>query len=366
MNIYTATLIRKNYGSMLQAYALQSCVKQYGALPYVIIKQSSKKHSRLYHFFGHSYGLIKYLLKPDVDYSFSKKLKLRIGDSKYDGKYKKLDYFAKEKLSIQFIVNEKDFISSIPENSIFLAGSDQVWSSSSKLSWYAFQWVDGKYDKYSYAASIGKSLLSEEDLEKYKSALSPFKSISLRERQALNIFEPIFTDKVRQDLDPTLLWDKNFWRKIESPRLIEGPYVFVYRLRPNDDVFDLARKVSKEKNCRIVYTGSYAYSAKDVKTIYDAGVEDFLSLIDHAEAVVTNSFHGTAFSVIYEKPFLSAKVATTGSRAESLLSLLGLKSQYISNMDEDFSLQIDYAKANTILSKERDKSLDYLKSICLR
>lgn len=366
MNIYTATLVHKNYGSMLQAYALQSCLKQYGSSPYVILKKSEKKHSKLYHFLGRFYGLTKYLLKPDVDYSFSKRLKLRIDDLKFSGKYKKLDIFAKENLLIQFITNKKEFANSIPDDSIFLAGSDQVWNTPSKLSWYAFQWVDGKYDKYSYAASIGKSLLSDEDLEKYKSALSPFKSISLRERQALNIFEPIFTDKVRQDLDPTLLWDKNFWRKIESPRLIEEPYVFVYRLRPNDDVFDLARKVSKEKNCRIVYTGSYAYSAKDVKTIYDAGVEDFLSLIDHAEAVVTNSFHGTAFSIIYEKPFLSAKIATTGSRAESLLSLLDLKSQYISNMDEDFSLQIDYAKANTILSKERDKSLDYLKSICLR
>lgn len=364
MNIYTATLIHKNYGSMLQAYALQSCFKQFGATPYVILKV--KKHSKLYNSVSHFYSAIKYLLRPSLDYSFSKRLRLKIDELKFNAKYEKLDVFAKERLSIQFIVNEKNFLNSIPAESVFLAGSDQVWNSPLKLSWYAFQWVNERFDKYSYAASLGRSLLSDEDLEKYKSTLSPFKSISLRERQALTIFEPIFTDKVRQDLDPTLLWDKNFWRKIESPRLIEEPYVFVYRLRPNDDVFDLARKVSKEKNCRIVYTGSYAYSAKNVKTIYDAGVEDFLSLIDHAEAVVTNSFHGTAFSVIYEKPFLSAKVATTGSRAESLLSLLGLKSQYISNMDEDFSLQIDYAKANTILSKERDKSLDYLKSICLR
>lgn len=366
MNIYTVTMIHKNYGSMLQAYALQSCLKQYGASPFVILKKSEKKHSKFYHFFGRLYGLIRYLLKPSVDYSFLKRLKLRIDDLKFDNKYKKLVIFAREKLSIQFITNKKEFTNSIPENSIFLAGSDQIWNSPSKLSWYAFQWVDGKYDKYSYAASIGKSLLSEEDLEKYKSALSPFKSISLRERQALNIFEPIFTDTVRQDLDPTLLWDKNFWRKIESPRLIDEPYVFVYRLRPNEDVFDLASKVAKEKNCKIVYTGSYAYTAKDVQTIYDAGVEDFLSLIDHAEAVVTNSFHGTAFSIIYEKPFLSVRVATTGSRAESLLDLLGLNSQYISNVSEEYSLQIDYVKVNTILSEKRNKSLDYLKSICLQ
>ena len=125
------------------------------------------------------------------------------------------------------------------------------------------------------------------------------------------------------------------------------------------------RKVAKEKKCKIVYTGSYAYIAKDVKTIYDAGVEDFLSLIDHAEAVVTNSFHGTAFSIIYEKQFLSARVATTGSRAESLLNLLGLNSQYVLDVNERFSLQIDYTKVNSILLEERKKSLDYLKSICL-
>jgi len=364
MNIYTVTLIHKNYGSMLQAYALQSCLKQYGASPYIILRQG-KKHSKIYNSIANFYCIIRYLLKPSPDYSFSKRLKLKKDDLKFDAKYKKLNIFAKEKLSILRIINEKEFLSSIPEGSFFLAGSDQVWNSISKLSWFAFKWVDGQYNKYSYAASIGKSLLSDKELEEYKSALSLFKSISFREQHAVNIFRPFFADKIRQDLDPTLLRDKTFWRKIESPRLIDEPYVFVYRIRPIDEVFDLARKVAKEKNCKIVYTGSYAYSAKDVKTIYDAGVEDFLSLIDHAEAVVTNSFHGTAFSVIYEKPFLSAKVATTGSRAESLLSLLGLKSQYITSECEEYSLHIDYAKVNTILSEERKKSLDYLKSICL-
>lgn len=364
MNIYTVTLVHKNYGSLLQAFALQSCLRDFGATPHIVLKENVKKHSKAYYLLSRIYSDIRYVLKSDPDYPFIKRLKLRLDDYKFNIKYKKLDSFIKEKISIVSIEDERILLNSIPNNSIFLSGSDQVWSAVSKLPWFALKWVDEKYPKYSYAASMGKSSLNNEELKSYLESLSTFKTISVREKQAVEIFKPKLGEKVRQDLDPSLLYDQDFWRRIQSPRLIDEPYVFVYRLRPNDDVFYLARKVAKEKQCKIVYTGLYAYRAKDVQTVFDAGLEDFLSYIDHAEAVITNSFHGTAFSIIYEKPFLSAKVATTGSRAESLLTLLNLKSQYVENVHEDYSLEIDYSTVNKTLCEERKKSLEYLKSVC--
>ncbi len=364
MNIYTVTLVHKNYGSLLQAFALQSCLRDFGATPYIVLKENGKKHSNAYYFLSRIYSDIRYVLKSDPDYPFIKRLKLRLDDYKFNIKYKKLDSFIKEKISIVSIEDERILLNSIPNNSIFLSGSDQVWSAVSKLPWFALKWVDEKYPKYSYAASMGKSSLNNEELKSYLESLSTFKTISVREKQAVEIFKPKLGEKVRQDLDPSLLYDQHFWRRIQSPRLIDEPYVFLYRLRPNDDVLYLARKVAKEKQCKIVYTGLYAYRAKDVQTVFDAGLEDFLSYIDHAEAVITNSFHGTAFSIIYEKPFLSAKVATTGSRAESLLTLLNLKSQYVENVHEDYSLEIDYSTVNKTLCEERKKSLEYLKSVC--
>lgn len=364
MNIYTATLIHKNYGSMLQAYALQNCLRSNGATPYIILEKDGANRSKLRRFISGLLSDIIYILKPDKDYSLTLRLKLVIDDYKFSEKYKKMNSFIKDKLTIINILNEDEFLRTIPPDSLFLAGSDQVWNSPSKLPWYAFQWVKNNSNKYSYAASVALSSMNNEQQKVYIEFLSSFKTISLREEQSVTFFKPIFANKVRHDLDPTLLYDKSFWRRIESPRLISEPYIFVYRLRPNKDVFDLARRVAKERKCKIVYTGSYACHANDIHTIYNAGAEDFLSYIDHAEAIVTNSFHGTAFSIIYEKQFLSVKVATTGSRAESLLTILDLKSQFIVDPNGDYSLKVDYTKVNDVLKQEREKSLEYLNNIC--
>lgn len=364
MNIYQVTYLHNNYGSLLQAYALQTCLERNGSTPYIIQKQNSKSRSKICRLLSRFVSDVIFIIKPYQDYNFIRRLRLRIDDYKFGIKYQKLERFTRDKLSIVKITNENDFLKTINKNSIFLAGSDQIWNPNANLSWFSFKWVNFHYLKYSYAASLGVSTLSNDALKQYIDALSPFKVISLREEQAIRIFEPSFHNKVRQDLDPTLLGDKMFWRRIESPRLVSEPYVFVYRLRPNEDIFELAKKVAKEKKCKIVYTGSYAYRSKDVQTIYNAGIEDFLSYIDHSEAVITNSFHGTAFSIVYEKQFLSVKVATTGSRVESLLTLLNLKTQYLDDVQKDYSLNIDYSKVNEILTKERERSLRYIKTIC--
>ena len=126
-----------------------------------------------------------------------------------------------------------------------------------------------------------------------------------------------------------------------------------------------AQKVAKERQCKIVYTGLFFYKSPNLKTVCDAGIEDFLSYIDYAEVVVTNSFHGTVFSVLYEKRFLSVKIASTSSRVDSFLEMTGLKTQSVESANDNYSLDnIDFAKAKEVLEIERRKSLDYLQSIC--
>lgn len=363
MNVFTATMIYKNYGSALQAYALQYVLKIYGASPYVL--QKKKRKSRIRKVAGRIISKVIFILRPNQNYNIIKKIKLIVDDMKYERKYDKINQFINSNISLFNLSDERTFLKGIPDNSIFLSGSDQVWNTPLKLRWFAFQWAkDKKHFKYSYAASIGRTKFSEDKLRIYQDAFSTFEIVSLRESQAVDIFRPLLRIKVRQDLDPTLLLDKSIYKKIESPRLVDGPYIFVYKLLPNDKIFDLARKVAKELHCKIVYTGLDAYNVNDIQTVYDAGVEDFLSYIDYADAVVTNSFHGTAFSIIYEKPFLSVKVTTTGSRAESLLSLLGLQSQYIKDTSRGYSLQIDYTSVNKTLKEARGRSLEYLRSIC--
>ena len=129
-------------------------------------------------------------------------------------------------------------------------------------------------------------------------------------------------------------------------------------------VINLAKRVAAEKHCRVIYTGVLASDFDGVTTVCDAGIEDFLSYIDNAEVVVTNSFHGTVFSILFEKPFLSVKLASTSSRVENLLNMTGLASQLVEGTVKTYNLTVDYTDVQRVLTEERQKSLDYLKSIC--
>lgn len=363
MNIYTVTFLNPNYGSILQAFALQSRLKEFGAEPCVLQKKTARSR---YGYYRKLSGILQ-LFMPKENYSFLKKCYLLLDGSKYRKKYAKISEFVKKNLRTFTVEDESSFQSKITDEDLFLAGSDQVWNTCNPVSpWYSFKWVNGNHEKYSYAASIAKSALTDNQIRSYTAALAEFKCISLREKQAFDLLEKVFSNQIRQDVDPTLLYDGAFWRKFASPRLIKEPYIFVYRLRPNDDIFQLAKKISHEKGFNIYYTGLCGSHTKDIHTIYDAGVEDFLSLILHAEIVLTNSFHGTVFSILFERPFLSVNIASSGSRIESLLSKLDLSGQLVNNIDDNYSLEVDYSNTNEILTKERCRSIEYLKNICER
>lgn len=359
MKIYTVTFLINNYGSLLQAFALQSRLREFGAEPEILVKLPRQRPSRLRSWLS--------VLKPVKHYSLMQRVKKRLHIRRYAEKNKKLSQFKNSNISYTNIEDEHSFCKNISTGDLFIAGSDQIWSVAlGPLSkWHSLQWIDKKgIKKYSYAASIGLSDLSEEQIGVYKDGLSDFQVISFREKQAVDILSPVFEGKTRQDLDPTLLYDKTFWRKIESPRLVEEPYVFVYMLRPDNNVIKLAKKIAYEKGYKVIYTGLLADHYNGVKTVCDAGIPEFLSYIDHAEVVVVNSFHGTVFSVLFEKPFLSVKVASTSSRVESFLGMIGLMPQYVEDVNGTYSLNLDFSAALKILEKEREKSLEYLKTIC--
>lgn len=361
MNIYTVTNLYNNYGSILQAFALQSRLKELGVIPYVILDKSNEKK-------GDS-RILSYLkvLRPRENYSLFKRIKLRFQARKFTRKNLKLQNFIKDNISTLRVIDKDSFFKSIKSDDILLAGSDQIWNvlNSPLSDWYTFQDVhDLKIKRYSYAASIGLSQLSNKQIEDFTQKLPTFQCISLRERHAYAILKPIFPDKVREDLDPTLLYDGAYWKRKASERIVKEPYIFVYMLRPSRDVIAIAKKVAKEKKCKILYTGLEVVNDKAIRTIFDAGIEDFLSLVCNSETVITNSFHGTVFSILFEKPFLSVSINSTSSRVQSILEKVGLMSQFVSDSKEKYSLDINFTNANQVLAEKRIESLDYLKCIC--
>lgn len=361
MNIFTVTFLINNYGSVLQAYALQSRLKECGAKPCIILharKKNCTVVSRIRSILG--------LLKPRKHYSLIQRIQLRLQSKKFSEKNKKISSFIQNHIKVKSLTDLDEFSRTVLPTDVFLAGSDQIWNTMDKplSNWYSLQWYNGNNKKYSYAASIGQSALTEKQIQDYEEGLSSFTCLSFREIHAVNALSSSFSDKIRNDLDPTLLYDGSFWRRLKSSIKEKEPYIFVYMLRPDDDLIKLALKIGKEKKCNILYTGNYAYQYDGINTILDAGIEDFLSYIDNAEAIVTNSFHGTVFSILFEKPFLSVKIASTSSRVESMLGMLGLMSQLVSSTTETYSFSINYAEVMSILDIKRNESLQYLKTIC--
>nr|WP_294465697.1 polysaccharide pyruvyl transferase family protein [uncultured Sellimonas sp.] len=362
MKIFTATFYQNNYGSVLQAYALQQKLKELGGEP-VIISASKQSFSRNKDIWQKVFNL----LKPEKHYGPIRKIRRALQKRMYTQKGIKINEFIAANLEVKSFeecIKEMD-----KQNSILLAGSDQIWSiiNHQISDTYLFNYPEYKgMRKYSYAASIGVSDLTDEQILYYKKALSSFDSVSFREKAAYNLLKDKLDNPIiRQDIDPTLLYSSAFWKKLAIKRSNDHPYLFIYMLRPDKKVIRIARKIAKEKHLDIIYMGLYVNYYRGIKTVSDGGVEDFLSYIKHAEIVITNSFHGTAFSILFEKKFVSVKLASTSSRVENLLEIVGLSDHLITDISnsEIAELTYDGERVRTRLEAKRIESIQYLKEI---
>ena len=255
---------------------------------------------------------------------------------------------------------------------VICIGSDQVWNYQKGYSLEPFFACFDKKGtkKISYGSSIGLSEISAEAEEVFKNELSGFASISVREQQASDLLSNILHRNVDVVLDPTLLLDKTEWLEVAKYDMCpKEKYVLVYivTIKPCNYVLDVARKVAKERGLKIVRICRDAYpehSGSDVEEVLTAGPSDFVGLFANAEFVVTNSFHGTVFSINFSKPFYSVIKSqhSTNSRLTSILQKLGLEKRILpagSPLPE--ISDIEYAIPTEKLNEERIHSLEYLK-----
>lgn len=362
--VYVATFSQGNYGSALQAISLQCALKELGSEPVLIVAKSADC-GNITRFFK----TLKAYFWPEKHYGFIRKVRKFLERYEYEEKRKNIIMFCKKNAEYY----EIDINSYIPlvksSECIFLAGSDQVWNIIDReiQPLFNFEFIkDEDYLCYSYAASIGLDKLSDEQIRYYERALRRFKVISVREKSAVDLFQrSALKSKIRQDLDPTLLHDSSFWDGFASKREIDDDYIFVYMLRPDKCLITMAVELSKNENLKIVFCGLYSFRNKYMYTDTTAGPERFISYIKNAKYVITNSFHGTCFSIIYHKRFISVAIDSTGSRAAGLLEMLDLDSHFIyeaKNIDIIHE-EINYASVDNKLENLREESYSYLKDI---
>lgn len=251
------------------------------------------------------------------------------------------------------------------------SGSDQIWNSDYNGGTdevYLLAFAPEKSVRFSFASSIGKDDLSSDDKIRFVKNLAMYKGISVRERRAKELLNQINV-KAKQVLDPTLWLDKEFWKKQAASRIVQEPYILLYKLKADNTIDIIAEKVSDCIGIKIVRV---CFSSVNIKRsgrneyIMLPKVEEFLSLIQYAEFVVTNSYHGTCFSINYNKQFITVARERFNSRIESILDLLELRNRLFYTA-ESFNFEscnkIDYEMVNNKLQLQREEDYRWLTEV---
>ena len=211
----------------------------------------------------------------------------------------------------------------------------------------------------SHAKFVEKNFTAE-DKKRISGWLNRFDSVSVREISVAGQFQDLTDKSIVETLDPTLLLDLKDYRHIQAPelqkRLKEGKYIFAYTLWPNKDMVKYIDELAAERNLTIVYysRNPIHYKAHSIN-VWGIGPADFLTLIDKAACVVSNSFHATVFSILYGKPFLTFGTEKSSSRMKTLLTKLGLSEEHLLPPDfeggtriKPFVSKLDVARLNEL------------------
>lgn len=242
---------------------------------------------------------------------------------------------------------------------VYMVGSDQVWNPrmGSNIKPYFLDFAPHGARCVSYASSIGTSSLSSGTYAAYHRWLERFSSIGVREKSAERIIGNIgLNAEVKHVVDPTLLLTSEEWAKVaDKPVGVPARYVLLYDLIVSPETVELAQKIAAEKGIQIVRVGDGAY-----------GPGEFIWLFAHADYVITNSFHGTAFSLIHRKNFYSVipRGMTNAARIESVLKLAGASDRLIRAEDVscfDCATSVDWPSVSSKLETAREDSVDFLK-----
>lgn len=332
-----------NYGALLQAYALKNFLYTSG-FDVEIINYANRQAKEMYAFFpSKTNNFVDFLRK-------SKRCVLR------SRQYQLFKAFSKDYLgyNIENATEKKELLSGKYCN--IIVGSDQVWNkklTNNDLTYF----LEDVYSqrRISYAASFGSSKLIESLDSKDINLLSKFDFISVRESDSQMSLQKIIKDKnISLVVDPVFLLNKEKWKEIQrKPKSIKKKYCCLVMLRDDPELISQCKATALKMNTEIVCIHPMGWKQKCGRQLFDIGPLEFLWLIDHADFVVTNSFHATAFSVIFGKKVLTGAIAKDNDRISSLISLLsGSKRYQVDTLIDTSNLDTRYLDEIIIKSKE--------------
>ena len=223
---------------------------------------------------------------------------------------------------------------------VFMTGSDQVWGTMFDSEYdqnYFLVFAPNNVRKVAYSASFGKNQFSDSIVEIYKKLLSKYDGITVREDSAVNLLNKWNIPNYGQVLDPALLLDAQDWSKYIK-KDIKGKFILIYEIHNNPLLDEYAKNFSKKVKLPLIRISAILRQVfRGGKFIYRPDIDDFLSYINSCEYLITDSFHGTVFGLVFNKEIIEVMPNnTTGGRNYSLLKLVGLTDRIVKN-------QIDFS-----------------------
>lgn len=362
-----------NYGGMLQSYALQRAVQKLVGesgeciqISYTISPTPIKeklKHSLQYRSFAENAKMVCNRLK-----AFFNKRKKTLDSTARINAFRQFEAIIPHTEKIYRYNTVEDCAEMFTH---LITGSDQVWNGGIDLDAFCLGFAKRGTKRISYAASSASTKFGKWQDEIFKKNLPEFTAISVREKSVIPYFEQMSGKKVSVVLDPVFLLSAADWHEIVQEPHIKTPYIFCYLLGSNKEQHERAIKIAKENSCKLVtipYLNGYNQlddNFGDIQ-ISAASPQEFLGLIENAAGVVTDSFHATAFSVIFNRPFWTLSrfknqgKTNNNHRVTDILEQSGLLNRY-ENSSNKLSTP-DYSNANKILKVQADKSYEFLKA----
>lgn len=346
-----------NYGAVLQCYATQEFLRSKGyevevinyRPPYLLDPYKLFNRRRVI-----SKNLIRLLKRLVIEVlTFSNRYK----------RFKGFESFIHNRLQLGDAVT-RDSLSS--DCDAYIIGSDQVWNSRITQGFDPIYFADFPFEKggkkyISYAASMETKILTNEQVDFYIKNLQNFDFLSVRESQLQQLLQPLTSKKISQVLDPTLMVPPYVWDSLSSDKSNIEKYVVVYQVRIDSNTMRIAEHIANQIGAKVKVLVAWLQFRPDEEVCQTATPEEFVDVIRNAACVVTTSFHGTAFSVIFNRPFYTIKLNDgADTRSMSLLNSLGLEDRLVDINDTPKFSSVDYTKPNQKLEQLRKYSQDYL------
>lgn len=337
----------RNFGGLLQAYALCRALRELGFEAEQIC-------------YGHIFETppvpcLRDRLRgrpiADIALSLRRRTANRLLKGRFEAQAAAMYGFGREEIPHSEKVYMQDDIRTCRGYDVYITGSDQVWNPEWYTPAFFLEFVPERARKVAYAASIGHSALSAAEAEWFRKELEGFSAVSVRESDAAELLSPVSPVPVEWVLDPTLLLPRGQWDEICADRIVQGPYLFCYFLGTGKRSRRLAERFAKKRGLKVVSIlhvhGTFRGCDMRFGDERLSGVspKGFLSLIKYADYVFTDSFHAVVFSEIYGKGYAvfrrSAEDSMT-SRIYSVTTLFGSQERFCDTEEKE---SLEYIEA---------------------